>query len=75
MKLIHLLRNLVRAQILFLLTGGAWAELNGNKKYSYSLELVKDIWPGEDSSLLRGFVNFNGKVSSNVLDCEDRHLQ
>ncbi len=35
----------------------------GAPEYEYSVELVKDIWPGEDSSKLHGFMNYKGKVS------------
>jgi ELWxxDGT repeat protein len=62
MKLINLLRQLLLVQILFSVAPGSWAEDVDSEKYSYSFELVKDIWPGTKSSLLRGFVKFNGKL-------------
>ena len=38
-------------------------------EYEYSVELVKDILPGEDSSLLFSFISYNGKVSLRLLFC------
>ena len=37
-------------------------------EYEYSVELVKDIWPGEDSSKLHAFINYKGKVSFSLVD-------